>query len=168
MYQYFAGISVNDFHTIEIKCENLSEKYGSQLVEQLRKNIDEHSSVLYYFVCKSNPDKILSVVEKRKSDKRKKSLVKLPKINREFSGKSKILYVGKTNENFISRLEYHLGLKSKSTYALHLSEWAPALRLELELHYSVVNLPKNKTSFIEELESVLHFHFKPLLGRTGH
>jgi hypothetical protein len=25
-----------------------------------------------------------------------------------------------------------------------------------------------ETERLEELESVLHFHFKPLLGRTGH
>ena len=75
---------------------------------------------------------------------------------------------GKTNSNFISRFKYHLGLGSSKTYALQLLHWACQLDMILELHYSIVSLPKEEIKYLEQLESALHLSLKPILGRSGH
>jgi hypothetical protein len=84
------------------------------------------------------------------------------------SAASKILYVGKTNNNFKTRLEQHLGYKSPGTYALHLSQWAIDLGLKLELNYAQIDLPDHRMMLLEQIENVFHYALKPLLGRSGH
>jgi hypothetical protein len=50
-------------------------------------------------------------------------------------------------------------------------EWKKA-ELKLELYYTSVDLSKydegDKKVFLEKLETVLHAHLKPILGRIGH
>jgi hypothetical protein len=133
------------------------------------------SNVIYLFKIKdwgtlSNGSELCKLIVAMKADKRNP---KLPKVNTE--NKDGILYVGKSTGNFKTRLAQHLGGKSPSTYALHLSSWKDNLKtIELELHYAVVDFDSMKINTIdakevlELLETALHHQYKPLLGRSGH
>ncbi len=93
----------------------------------------------------------------------------LPLINKgEFEPDNNTLYVGKTNSNFLSRMSYHLGLKSEKTYALHLMKWACELNLVVDLYFATVDLDEKDIKYLELMEGALHHGLKPLLGRSGH
>ena len=179
--------------------ENLSKKV-SQAAAEIKRfnytpfhdyNLDEEGlkkfalkNVLYFFEainCKQvSPQEICNQIQKLKDDPANKT--KLPKVNLDTAllsvGNRTILYVGKSNGNFNTRLKQHLGKESKKTYALHLSEWQNdkvLSKVKLKLHYLSIDLAKYKlknkieeNEFIEQLESILHSHFRPILGRTGH
>lgn len=133
------------------------------------------SNVIYLFKIKdwgtlSNGSELCKLIIAMKADKRNP---KLPKVNTE--NKDGILYVGKSTGNFKTRLAQHLGGKSPSTYALHLSSWKDNLKtIELELHYAVVDFDSmeicvaDAKEVLELLETALHHQYKPLLGRSGH
>jgi hypothetical protein len=159
---------------------NLSqiENQKENLIEELEKNkIDKTSSVLYYITLETE-EKIKNISAKinafkKKHTKNKKSYIALPKVNYdEFQNEHNCIYVGKTNSNFISRFEYHLGItKGKTTFALHLNEWNEILKpktdLIFTLYYSTINL-NEKIHYLELIESSLHNHLKPILGRESH
>lgn len=155
------NIAIPEFSKLKVDCSKLDTEYRTKLLSLV--NIEE--KVLYYFSIESNPDKIQSTVNAMK--KRKRNKYKLPMVNTN-SAASKILYVGKTNNNFKTRLEQHLGYKSPGTYSLHLSQWAVDLGLKLELNYAQIDLPNDRIMLLEQIENVLHQALKPLLGRSGH
>ncbi|MEY3243336.1 MAG: hypothetical protein RIR11_4775 [Bacteroidota bacterium] len=127
--------------------------------------------VLYFFKIingdEGTTQKIRSQIQAIKDNK--ETDYKLPLVNKESN--DDILYVGKSSGKFSTRLNQHLFKDSKSTYALHLQNWEKN-ELKLELHYTSVDLSKydegDKKVFLEKLETVLHAHLKPILGRTGH
>ena len=91
----------------------------------------------------------------------------MPKINT--SNKevcNGILYVGKTNKNFISRFRQHLGLIPNDTYALQLKYWATDFKLSLFV--SPMKLSVEQIPYLENLETALHYNLEPLLGRSEH
>lgn len=116
---------------------------------------------------------LLKYIDRRKKENKK---IKFPKVN-ELEEKSNILYIGKSNGNFKTRLQQHLQSSSEKTYALHLCNWEPqkCAGFKICLHYATINSPifdgltKNtKKILLEMAETALHQSFKPLLGRTGH
>ena len=159
---------------------NLSqiENQKEILIAELEKNkIEKNVSVLYFITLETEEEikEISTKIKKYKKvhTKNRKSFIALPKVNYdEFKTKNNCIYVGKTNSNFISRFEYHLGVtKGKSTFALHLNEWnkilKPKVELRFTLYYSVIDL-KEKIQYLELIESSLHNHLKPILGRESH
>lgn len=73
------------------------------------------------------------------------------------------LYVG-SSQNLISRLEQHLTAKSKTVYALHLSEWFPQ---DEELRLIVIKMKNQDAEKMQKYEDYLWNHYKPLLGKQG-
>jgi hypothetical protein len=141
-------------------------------------------NVLYFFKITNNQEGLSLLVckEIQKLKDNPETKIKLPKVNLNNVQLSfednKILYVGKSSGNFSTRLKQHFGNESKKTYALHLNKWANneiLSKVKLELYYTSIDLLKydlkdkeEKLEFIEQLESALHLHLKPILGRTGH
>ena len=164
-------LNLSDFKSLSISCNQISQQSDQWYQSLADAGITKSTPVLYYFEIKGNAEKVFSVVSnlKKKYKRTSKNYKALPKVNKPNSGKiSQILYVGKTNSNFISRFKYHLGLGSPKTYALQLLHWACGLNLELELHYSTLNLAKEDIRYLEQLESVMHYSLDPILGRAGH
>lgn len=129
--------------------------------------ISKETSVLYFMEVIGDKNAILKKVTKLKSRKRNKMM--LPLVNKDqFETDTNILYIGKTNSNFLSRMSYHLGLKSQKTYALHLMLWACELELIIDLYYASVDINQKDIQYLEQMESALHHNMKPLLGRSGH
>lgn len=128
----------------------------------------EFTNALYFFKIIDGNEKttreIRLQVQQLKDDKDVD--LKLPLVNKESN--NEILYVGKSSGKFMTRLRQHLFADSKSTYALHLSKWKND-NFQLELHYtSVILNNEHENALLEELETILHLHLKPILGRTGH
>lgn len=105
--------------------------------------------------------------------------VKYPKVNSNHtSDENTTLYIGKSSGSFKNRIRQHLGLVSEKTYSLQLQSWLqfPELsKVKLELYYTSINFEKlgiieyeEQKTLIELLETALHNHYKPLLGRSGH
>ncbi len=72
----------------------------------------------------------------------------------------KCLYVG-SSQDIKKRLKEHLGIQSKTTYALHLSEWWEDKNITVEL-YEVSNVKE-----MQLYEDLLWDELKPLLGKHG-
>lgn len=158
----------NKFKHLHINCGELTEEMGNRIIDELvASGINKETSVLYFMKVIGDPKAILNKVTKLKSRKRNKMM--LPMVNKEqFDTDTDILYIGKTNSNFLSRMSYHLGLKSQKTYALHLMHWAAELGLVVDLYYATVDIDKEDIRYLEQMESALHHCMKPLLGRSGH
>ncbi len=138
------------------------------------------SNVLYFFEianfgAKLDNASFCEKIQKIKDDP--KYNFKLPLVNYNNAIRdNKILYVGKSNGSFKTRLKQHLGLSSPKTYALHLKQWRNHNTLsgiKLNLYYAIVDLNNEdyqayEKDILEHLESALHLKFQPLLGRTGH
>ena len=73
---------------------------------------------------------------------------------------TKCLYVG-SSKKLRDRLKQHIGITSKSTYALHLSEWWKNKEIEIEI-YEVVDFNN-----MQLYEDCLWEKNKPILGREG-
>lgn len=165
------SISLPQFHTLNIDCKALNPNYQDKLINQLENyGVTDKSPVLYYFeIINNEAQNIQKLVAQRKSKYKlkDKEYLALPRVNTsDKSKKTKYLYVGKTNKNFISRFKQHLGLLQTNTYALHLHGWAKDLKLKL--YIGVVDLKHEKIHLLEEMENILHEHFAPALGRSGH
>jgi hypothetical protein len=120
--------------------------------------------VLYYFEIGQIPsqEEIIAALKKMKSRKRDK--LALPKVNG--INTTNVLYVGKTNSNFNHRLLDHLGFRSATTFALHLTKWKPLILETVTLYHA--NVPNEHVKYLEYLESAMHESLKPMLGREGH
>lgn len=117
---------------------------------------------------------VISQLKKTKSVK-----YKLPKVNMEYAiNENSILYVGKSSGLFSTRLKNHCCDLSDKTYSLqlfHLKSLPKLPHLTFTLYYTKVDFDKHgitehnqKKGLLELLETSLHHHYKPLLGRTGH
>lgn len=76
------------------------------------------------------------------------------------SNQSKCLYVG-SSKKLKDRLKQHIGLTSKTTYALHLNKWWKNKKIEIEI-YEVIDF-KNMQLY----EDCLWRKNKPIMGREG-
>ncbi|RFZ84933.1 hypothetical protein DYU05_04830 [Mucilaginibacter terrenus] len=154
------------FHTKDINVEN----YNSWIEILREKGINNQMPVLYYFNIESTFDcsKIHSQINEMKRKCEGSSLIMLPKINSTQSESSSVLYVGKTNSNFLHRFKTHIGITPNKIYALQLAQWATNFDLKLNLYFAPYTLPKEQHNLLEQVEHVLHFNLKPILGRAGH
>jgi hypothetical protein len=161
------------FKEMTINIHSILEDKNALINQLILNGIDNNKSILYYFTLYSNYDRIeicTKIQEYKKKHKKGKHYIAFPKVNYT---ENIFLYVGKTNKDFIKRFEYHLGIKTgKSVYALHLNEWNKLLKttdkLSIKMFYAIIELAQNNYSDLEILESCLHTHLSPLLGREGH
>lgn len=123
--------------------------------------------VLYYFKINNevSASAIANLITQLKSGPNKKEYA-LPRVNKITHDNNPVLYVGKTDKDFLSRFKQHLGFGSPSTYALHLVRWSDQLPLDLELNFAIFDDVDMLS--LEHVESVLHYALKPILGRSGH
>lgn len=160
-----------EFDTIDVNISQI-KKFEDWEPELRAKGIDENCSVLYYFSFseKFKPSEIIKKAEARKEIKKSSinpkyiALSKINKANAEIC--AGILYVGKTNSNFISRMKHHLGFIDSHTYALQLRHWA--IDFIFALHFAKIDFKKEELDYLEQMETVLHYGLHPLLGRSGH
>ena len=159
------------------------EKIDFHYQQQENCNLDfatDKKDVLYFFKISNDiiaSKNICKIIQKKKS---KKNSVKYPKVNSEnveINGvENKILYIGKSSTGFHKRLKDHLGLSSASTYSLQLKTWLEdenLMKVKLELYYLPFNFASledgfDKNEILELIESSLHYHYRPILGRSGH
>ena len=159
------------------------EKIDFHYQQQENCNLDfatDKKDVLYFFKISNDiiaSKNICKIILKKKS---KKNSVKYPKVNSEnveINGvENKILYIGKSSTGFHKRLKDHLGLSSSSTYSLQLKTWLEdenLMKVKLELYYLPFNFASledgfDKNEILELIESSLHYHYRPILGRSGH
>ena len=159
------------------------EKIDFHYQQQENCNLDfatDKKDVLYFFKISNDiiaSKNICKIIQKKKS---KKNSVKYPKVNSEnveINGvENKILYIGKSSTGFHKRLKDHLGLSSSSTYSLQLKTWLEdenLMKVKLELYYLPFNFASledgfDKNEILELIESSLHYHYRPILGRSGH
>ena len=167
----------------EYSLNNNFEKIDFHHKEQENCNLDfakDKKDVLYFFKISNdeiNSKNICEIIQKKKS---KNNSVKYPKVNSEnveINGvENKILYIGKSSTGFHKRLKDHLGLSSASTYSLQLKTWLEdenLMKVKLELYYLPFNFASledgfDKNEILELIESSLHYHYRPILGRSGH
>ena len=167
----------------EYSSNNNFQKVEFNFLEQENYNLDfanDKKDVLYFFKISNDiiaSKNICKIIQKKKS---KKNSVKYPKVNSEnveINGvENKILYIGKSSTGFHKRLKDHLGLSSASTYSLQLKTWLEdenLMKVKLELYYLPFNFASledgfDKNEILELIESSLHYHYRPILGRSGH
>lgn len=77
--------------------------------------------------------------------------------------KENCLYAG-SSQNVKSRLVQHLTKKSKSVYALHLSEWLPE---DEEITIEIIKMKGEDPQKMQKYEDYLWNHYRPLLGKQG-
>lgn len=161
------------FYEMQIECSGINdESCINNWVNKLEEiGIKNNTSVLYYFSFDAcNMEQVLIKAQNQKNIKVTtgqqvaRSMPKINKSNKDIC--NGILYVGKTNANFISRFKHHLGLIDSNTYALQLKYWATSF--QLSLFVAPFNLESNQLPYLENLETALHQSLKPLLGRSGH
>jgi len=165
--EYLKKVQAPVFKKIPVDCTQMNEdsNYWKKELENI--GINKDSSVLYYLSFDGdNAQLIRNTAEQRKSETSKKHKLALPQINKK--NLSNILYVGKCNNNFPTRLKYHLGLGGSSTYALNLKHWAT--NWNFDLHIASIDFLDRETEiqYLEQMETALHYSLKPLLGRSGH
>ena len=167
----------------EYSLNNNFEKIKFEYKKQENCNLDfakDKKDVLYFFKISNdeiNSKNICEIIQKKKS---KNNTLKYPKVNlnnAEINGvENKILYIGKSSTGFHKRLKDHLGLSSASTYSLQFKTWIEDKNLKkvkLELYYLPFNFASledgfDKNEILELIESSLHYHYRPILGRSGH
>lgn len=167
----------------EYSSNNNFQKIEFNFLEQENYNLDfalAKKDVLYFFKISNNEVKSKKICEIIQTNKTENITVKFPKVNLnnvEINGvENKILYIGKSSTGFHKRMKDHLGLSSTSTYSLQLKTWITDKNLsnvKLELYFLPFNFVGlednfNKNEILELIESSLHHHYKPILGRSGH
>ena len=86
-----------------------------------------------------------------------KCYVAMPKSNTP----SKVLYVGSSQSNMKQRLQQHVGLGYKKTYALHLRDWFNGEVKITVKAYDVEN------EVLQLIEDALAFDLQPAFGKRG-
>ena len=154
-----------EYRTLDIDCSKIDELLFNTHIESFREaGIRRNMPVLYYFVMQMGDQmhEVQNTLKKMKTGPGKSNLA-LPRINNISDQTTPILYVGKSWD-FIARYKQHLGLSHPSTYSLHLNKWADGLGLQLRVYYMLCI----EGEMLDQLESILHFGLKPILGREGH
>lgn len=85
--------------------------------------------------------------------------------SRDNKRNSNVLYVG-SSRKMTTRLREHVGFCSRSTYALKLSNWYPAVELPLQLICAAYSANTSAT-VIGALEDALWERLQPMYGRKG-
>jgi hypothetical protein len=156
------------WHKTTVDCKDISLEWFASKRDELEANgVCRQSAVLYYFELKDSrkSPEILKRIQELKSST--DNIHSLPRVNTTIEDDSStVLYLGKSQKNFQERLKQHCGLRSHSTFALHLIAWAKSLAVELNLNYSIFPFAANMDLQVR-IESMMHGSMKPLLGREG-
>jgi hypothetical protein len=155
-------------YSFTIDCEHLPnisevESYFSEpafdtFFKAIRK-INEPT--IYWFTIHSHHDS--KQIYDRVSTAKKTVKRKFP-AQMEYSGTSKVLYVGKVNSDLFSRMITHFGYDERpDRQGLQLYYWARKMGVKLKLNCVV--LKKELKDFIYFYEAQLSQELKPLIGK---
>lgn len=164
---------VPDFKELPMNCAEIDSK-SALWINNLQKNgVKDNSPIIYYFkVTSRHPyQEIQEHVKmyKKNHKKNQPGYRALSRVNNlQNVPAADILYVGKSHKDFFSRFKHHLGLYDDHMYSLQLNYWASPIKLKLIMFYSIIDINEDELRFLEQMESALHYHFKPILGRSGH
>ena len=163
---------IEDFHKVNFDFLNYNDIDFKSL---------DLKNVIYIFKVtdfgeKGNSVSFCNRIQKIKETRKK---VKYPKVNSNHAlDENTTLYIGKSSGSFKNRIRQHLGLVSEKTYSLQLQSWLQfhdLSQIKLELYYTSIDFDKlgiieheEQKTLMELLETALHNHYKPLLGRSGH
>lgn len=164
---------VPDFKELPMNCADIDSKSALWINRLQKDGVKDNSPILYYFKITSQHSyqEIQEHVKsyKKKYKKNESGYRALSRVNNlQNIPAADILYVGKSHSAFFSRFKHHLGLYNDDMYSLQLNYWACPIKLRLVMYYSIIDMHKDDLRFLEQMESALHFHFKPILGRSGH
>jgi hypothetical protein len=162
------NFQVFEFNTKELENRKKFEKKMSEL------GITNGIPFIYYFKikdCFKREEIVLKIKSFKENHKNgTPDYLALPKINE--TTLQECLYVGKSEDELLTRLRVHFGYTGNGTYGLHLIKWFQNLGIsnhfDIELHFTKIELETKKKHLLEILESALHFELKPILGRSGH
>ena len=160
---YLDQLELPAFQTLTIDCGDIDRRHNEWIETLMASGINDQTPVLYYFTF-SSPELSRNIIERVKKAKRNSPEFSFPKTNT--SRVSPVLYVGKTNSNFISRFKNHLGLLSTKTYGLNLKHWAAGFTFTL--YMAKLSFGKEELRYLEMLETAMHLSLQPVLGRAGH
>lgn len=162
------NFKVIKFNTKDLENRKLIEKKMSEY------GIKNRTPFIYYFKIKDCFDRkeVVSKIKLFKENHKKgtTNYLALPKVN--ITTLNECLYLGKSEDELLTRLRIHFGYTSHGTYGLHLIKWFENLEIsnhfDIELHFTNIELVIEKIHLLEVLESALHYELKPILGRSGH
>lgn len=160
-------------NTIQFQSINLSEAvaYG-----ELPKEIQNLENCLYYIeLVNANEIDVNNICHFIAETKSFDKETKYPKVNFPLQNTmNTIFYIGKSKGKLKNRFRTHIKATPKSTFGLHLENWIQNEKfkqISLKLNYAVIDFIKDEErtdDILEILESGLHLHAQPLLGRSGH
>lgn len=150
-----SNINVKYVHTLKINTSNDSENI------EILKNVKNNIPMIYIIRTKENIkiEEIEVAKEKLKAEGFGMFRVNYKEIDNN-PNQSKCLYVG-SSKKLRDRLKQHIGITSKSTYALHLNKWWKNKKIEIEI-YEVIDYANTQL-----YEDRLWQKNKPILGREG-
>ena len=150
-----SNINVKYINTLKINTSNETEN-----VEML-KSIKNNVPMIYIIRTneKINIEEVKKVKEKLTANGFGMFRINREEMNDE-SGQNKCLYVG-SSKKLRDRLKQHLGLTSRTTFALHLKEWWTDKIIEIEI-YEI----KDREN-MQLYEDLLWQKYKPIFGREG-
>ncbi len=164
-------ISPPNFNSFPIDCrqiDSFKEKKYKALVE--KGVLDGDTPYIYYFKLASKCDKkaLINEIQIFKSSEDNSKALKLPLVHGHFD--SDILYVGKSQGDFLTRTKVHFGFTGDKTYGLHLKKWFDIIGIspDLTLQFYYAPIEVKDENLVELIESSLHLKLKPILGRSGH
>lgn len=148
-------IDVKYINTLKINTSNKSEN------TKILKTIKNDVPMIYIIRTNENItiEEIESAKEKLKTEGFGMFRINCKEIPND-PNQSKCLYVG-SSKKLRDRLKQHIGLTSKTTYALHLNEWWRNKKIEIEI-YEIIDFDN-----MQLYEDCLWQANKPILGREG-
>ncbi len=149
--------NINVKYVSTLKINTSDESRNINVLNTIQNNIP----MIYIIRTKENIsiEEIEAAKEKLKAEGFGMFRINCKTINNK-PNQTKCLYVG-SSKKLRDRLKQHIGITSKSTYALHLSEWWKNKEIEIEI-YEVVDFNN-----MQLYEDCLWEKNKPILGREG-
>lgn len=149
--------NINACYINTIKMNTSNDSKNTELLKSIKNNVP----MIYIIKTKEKID--IEEVKNAKKDLKAQGFgmfrINYKKINNE-SNQSKYLYVG-SSQKLRDRLKQHLGLISKTTFALHLKEWWKNREIEIEI-YEIKD-----SDNMQLYEDLLWQKYKPIFGREG-
>lgn len=140
----------------------VASAHSERLLAEIGKFSPKGITAIYYFQALKD----VNLEACREAFKAKKGELKQKRaMARCGKNISQTLYVG-SSQNLRKRIAEHLGVGSKSTYALHLSCWAGKHELPLTLHCATYT-PVTHPAAAQALEDALWDELTPMFGRRG-
>ncbi len=169
------------FRIGDFACADDVENFLRKIADQTNGNKSKSKNCfhLYVFECDSIQDSmtltdLFSSYREMEKTKPKNQKQALCSTNKESNDKTKTLYVGKSENSIVTRIENHIGYAGnfRTTFAVKFSQWMntdEAKKMNLTLSIYAVSVPEKPRSYhkvaLELFEQALREIKQPRLGR---